>query len=800
MFLDPAGVGLRRTARALTLCCVALLGACGGGGGDDGGGQPAPPQSGAFTISATSATFSMLQGTFPAERTVNMTVTGTSGVAGVGAAFPASQGVPQWLGVSITGTLPNFVVHLQPIGSPVPGHYTATLLVGTGNSSGEVLQSREIAVTLDVIAPVSMAVQQQLGANFVFGHSTTTAPLQIPVQGTGASWTLTSNAPWLVGPAGTRNGSETTTATINVSALAVGTHSARLRLENAQFPTNFQEVDVVAVVEAPTLTVTTTDIVLGGADGLSATPQPFTATLNTGTNPHPWTLQLAEDQTSLGWMTRSAANGTVSGTQNATVNLNFDRTKVTPGRYTGTARFDVTVNGVMFSASAPVTLNVESHRLYPESNGVAFSSFPSREDVTRNLLVLSSRGQDGIAWTATSDQNWLTVTPMGVTGDVLSLTADPDLVPSEDQSHIAIVTLASTDVNIERTEQIRVGIWVGSTDPVAHLTTANLPGSNSRALAVNPVVPLVYSVPTGVGLPFQDDTILIHNAYTGAAVGTPIELTGAEVASLGVSSDGRLLFALDMSSTDTVYVLDAATGSTITTYDTLDASGQVHGFLSVRPNGHDVIWTPTGEVFDTETHERVPLSQDGTNIVAPFYGTLRAATSDGARVIAGDSSSLQLIDQSFTVLGGNKLRFVRTHSTTTVSQWDLALTASGQRVFVNEDFFTGRSYGVEAASLPAFPSFPVGAGSDGIQAIEATWDGRVFYAVNCFTCGMADNVFAFDEQGNSIGTLRSGPNEGAGARGLLGLTGDLRRIVSTQGVPNGSNPIVEHVLTFDDVP
>jgi hypothetical protein len=234
---------------------------------------------------------------------------------------------------------------------------------------------------------------------------------------------------------------------------------------------------------------------------LSATPQPFIATLNTGTNSHPWTLQLTENQTALGWMTSAATSGTVSGAQNAMVNLNFDRTKVTPGRYTGTARIDVTVNGVLVSATAEVTLNVESHRLYPEADGVAFSSFPSREEVTRNLLVLSSRGQDGIAWTATSDQGWLTVTPAGVTGDPLTLTANPSLVPTDDESHIAIVTLASTDPRIERTEQIRVGMWVGSADPVGHLTTANLPGSGSRALAVNPVVPLVYSVPTGVGMP-----------------------------------------------------------------------------------------------------------------------------------------------------------------------------------------------------------------------------------------------------------------------------------------------------------
>jgi hypothetical protein len=800
----PHGLELRVIALALT--CVALLSACGGGGDGGGGNTPAPTPSGSFTIGATSATFSTLQGDIPAQKTITMTVTGTSGVAGVGAAFPAAQGVPNWLLVGITGTMPNFTVTLNIIGAPAPGHYTATLLLGTGNAGGAVLQSKEVAVTLDVAAPIGLSSSQQVATSFIFGHATATGQVQVNVAATGASWRVLSNVPWIAVPAGTLNGSQNLNLTIDASTLAIGTHNGRVTVENTAFPTNTVNVDLTANVVAPTLTVTTTDIVLGGADGLSATPQPFTATLNTGAASYPWAVVLTENQ-QLGWLNSAAPTGTVSGTQNASVNLSFDRTKVTPGVYTGTARFDVNIKGVNFSASAPVTLNVESHRLYPEYDGVALSSFPSRSRLTRAIKVLSSRDRANVPWTATDDQPWLTVTPSGVTGDTLTLTADPNLVPSTNQSHIAIVTLASTDPTIERTEKVRVGIWVGSSDPVVHLTTPALPGEGSRALVVNPVEPLVYTVPS-TPLPFDSNTIHVYNAYTGAEVGAPIVLPGTEIESLGVSSDGRLLFALDHTS-ETVFVRNAATGAPITTYDSSFSTGAPHGFLSVRPNGHPVILTPAGEAFDTETHERIAMTVDGQIATAANFPAMRSASVDGKRVIAANPSgsrSVWIIDQYFTVLGGKKLEFERVYFTpndpTSHAPWDLALTSDGERVFINNNALSdlGGAYSVGDTELLALPNFAVGPVTRDIQAIESTWDGRVFYSVQIFDPGSTENnVFMFDNQGNPVGSMRSGPHEGGSPRAQFGLTGDLLRVISTQTIITMTPPF-DHILTFDDVP
>lgn len=156
--------------RAFAIACVCvLLQACGGGGG---GGTPNNPGgnsgNGSFTLSANSASFRILAmpgQAFP-DQMIDMTVTNTRNVAGVSAAFPAGQGVPNWFHVSITGTMPNFQVRLTSNSFTPAGHYTATLLLRTGDANGAVLSSREVAVTMDVIAPVGVDTAP-FSANFV---------------------------------------------------------------------------------------------------------------------------------------------------------------------------------------------------------------------------------------------------------------------------------------------------------------------------------------------------------------------------------------------------------------------------------------------------------------------------------------------------------------------------------------------------------------------------------------------------------------------------------------------------------
>ena len=776
-------IGLSRIV-ALALCVAALV-ACGGGGGG-GGGNPNPPAptptptptpSGEFTLSDTSVSLTALKGSGGPSKDITLTITAPAGVGAVGAAFPVSEGVPSWLNVVILGTMPNFTVRLTPTTSATTGHFTATLLVGTADQSGNVLKSASIPVTYDVVAGVFYLGPSTAALDFVFGHSDATKTLTLNVDAAGATWTVASTVPWIAAPAGDQQGSQNLAVAVDAATLGVGNHAAKVTVANVGFPSQRFTVDVTARVRAPAFSVNTGSVLIGGPDGLDSTSQPFAATLETGTNVYPWTLQLSDAQ-GLGWLTSSAASGSVSGNQNASVSLGFDRSKVSPGTYTGTARFDAVVKGVTFSASTPVTLKLESQRLFPEYEGVALSSFPGRNTLTRSIKVTASTGRAGVPWTAASDQSWLSVTASGVTGGSLQLTANPaGLV--HDKQYVAVVTLSSSDPGIERSEHVRVGMWVGSADPVDVLAAPI--ELQPDMLAANPVEALAYSVR-------YSDTIYVYNVYSGALVDT--FALGSHSLGIGVSGDGRLLFASD-SADGRTRVLDAVTGALVRTYPgafVVDAPDP--GFIYARPSGHPIVFTPIGEVFDLETHTRV----------GGGHSMQRVGSPDGKWVVLATPTQVILYAQRFSKLTAPSWELGLGVETPPIyfelTGRDLAIAASGERVFITTSSGL-KVFQVTPTALTPLPDVNAGFPA----ALEAAWNGRVYVGLGLTGGEPDDNLLIFDDVGNSLGSAKSGPNNGRFA-GQLTFSGDLTRVISTHVVPAAipSNSPTHYTVSFYNLP
>lgn len=791
--------------RTFVIACVCvLLQACGGGGGGTPNNPGGNSGNGSFTLSATSASFrifAMPGQAFP-EQTINMTVTNTTNVAGVGAAFPAGQGVPNWFHVVIVGTMPNFQVRLFPNSSTPPGRYTATLLLGTGDANGTVLSSREVAVTMDVIAPVSMA-NDPFSANFVFGADVSGVTFGRNVHADQGTWTATADVPWIAVPAGTQSGSATLSPVVDGSGLGIGTHVGHVRVQNAELAQGPGIIlDVTINVEPPTIVLSRTSVVLGGADGTALDTQQLTASINTGTASHPWSLVLT-DADQLGWMTSDTQNGSINGAQNAAVQLGFAPGVVDPGTRTGTARFNITVNGVVFSESVPVTLNFESHRLVPESVGVALSSFPARDRLQRILTVGSSLGRSDVPWTATSNQPWLSVTPSGESGDPLTLSASTASL-AQNQSHIAEVTLASTDETIKRNETIRVALWVSGSNPT-DLLSAPLMETQVQGLAVNPVEPLAYSV----GF---NNRIYVHNVYTGALVNTlqPAGLTHA--VELGVSEDGRLLFVADLETGNTLVLNgNGQSSAVIATYASPDPPHFIprYQFVSTRANGHSILWTAFSDVYDLETHSRIPLRNSDGALFTPSFSRIPVVTPDGTRMINIDGEHplvANVFTQRFSMVGGKALHITDFHRTTNSTfqqsfNVGAAINASGTRVFADITAANGSSAATKpirvdtTGPLVFLPDVPLSTVSYP-EAITSTWDDRILYGLAFFADEVENNLLILDGNGGSIGSSTSGPNNGGRHRGNLAVSGDLFRVISTHVVPNGLDTPVSYVVSF----
>jgi len=159
-----------------------------------------------------------------------------------------------------------------------------------------------------------------------------------------------------------------------------------------------------------------------------------------------------------------ATTGTASASTGS-ITLNAERTGVMGGTYAGSVTFSATVNGDHPTATLPVTLNLEAHRLLASDTGVAFATTIFLENITRTLTVRDNLGLNA-AWTATSDQPWLTATPSVTAPGNLTLFANAtSLAPN--QVFYATVTLTSTDPTVEGPERIRIGFWTQSTPLVA---------------------------------------------------------------------------------------------------------------------------------------------------------------------------------------------------------------------------------------------------------------------------------------------------------------------------------------------
>jgi hypothetical protein len=747
-----------------SLLAILLLVSCGGGGGGGGGSG----SGGDFTIGSTTANFRAIQGAqAPGQLQIAVTVTG-SDVAAVGAGFPVGN-QPTWLNVNLVGAGNNLTLTLQVTDTTLsPAQYQATVIVGTADSGGNVLRTRQVAVTYDLLTAI-LAVPTSNAANFTFGSSVTSQTIGLGVTAPGKTWTIASDQPWLTVPAGAQTGSQNLTLTVDVAGQLIGGGAAVVTIQNTGEPLDRRLVTLTYTINAPSPIVTPGAVGIGSPNGIDGLIQPVEISLDTGTSSYPWTLTLSDSQ-NLGWMTATASNGSISGNQNGTLALSFDPTRVAPGKHTGQARFDVTVLGQTFSTTVPVNLDWESHRLVPSADGVAFSSFPTRQKLTRTLTVSSSRLRNGIAWSAQSDQSWLAVTAAGVTGGTLDLTANPTGLAAG--LHIANVTLHSPLFGIERDEHIRVGLWVGAADP-ANVDLAIATGP--LAMAANPVEPLAYAS--------AGSLIHVYNVHDGAEIGTfDLQASGAsDLFELETSSDGRFLFAADRP-TARVLTLDAVTGALVDTYQAQSFGTPVAQMAYVRTNGIPVLWTPFDDtrtdIISVETGAQMPLRRDGSPLFQSFEST-RGASADGQFMytMSGGSTSTQLhiFSTSISALDEGGLQIVEQNGAFVPGGGfgaQICGREGSSHVYVLASF---AAYELDHAQF--LRELPIPANTSG-GAVSCGFDGLTYLGLT--TLGNPqDNLLIFSP--GSAGTPAvSGPMDAVRPLRMMHLAGDGLRVVSTQ--------------------
>jgi hypothetical protein len=736
-----------RGAGFAVAACVLLwtLTGCGGGGSGGGGGPSVP--NGAFTISATSASFVARQnGASPASQSLTITITGQN-AAYAGAAYPQGQGPPGWLGFNITGsgTVYQLVLTITSTAMP-PGQYTTTFGVGTADSGGNILQSQYVTVNYTVNGSVAITSSSYSGA-FTYGGSPTSAAVPVTVNATGGvQWAAASDSPWLSVPPGGQTGQGAVQATVNTAGLIPGSYLGHVTVVDGADSTDSASMTFSITVQQPTVTALQDSLLLGGSDGLStSTPQNINFSVNTGAVAHPFAVTVS---TSSGgnWLGSTTTSGMVDS-NGVTIQISGDRTGLVGGTYTGQVQLAVTVGTLVVTQNIPVTFNVEANRIVVGASGVGFLSSPGGSVLTRDVMVFSTIGRTDTPWQASSDQPWLSVTGSGVTGATVTLTAVPTGL-STNTTHFANVTVKSSDTTVENQETIRVGLYVSTTAPSA--VSQSVP---EQFVATSPVEPIAFVNNGGTDVEG-------YNVYTGAVDRTFTAVTSA-AGPMTVSADGTRLYVYDQSN---VVELDVTTGAIQHSYP---SNGTGTALAYIRPNAYSMLITSTERLFDVSTHAQFDSAALPVNMVS------LAGSPDSSKIVTDPGHVFSIVRSA---VGGGQLLITSLFGSDYPpgSAGQACISADGQTVYTASGFpnnFPGISITtqLQTQTLPAQP-YP--------NSIECVWNGVIVGGTDGYTA--ATDVFVYNgPTGAQLALLASSAtgHRDLVARGMA-VSADATRLVT----------------------
>ena len=759
--------------------CFGVLSACGGGGG----GSSSPP--GSFTLSTTNVSFSgKYLAAAPPAQTITMHLT-DSGAATAGAGYANGQTEAPWLTVTAAGSGADYTFTLSVnTTSMSAGTYSTVLTLGTADANNNILQTQAVQVSYSLREGLTLS--GGIGSMYlVAGDSAASLAKQFTVADPTSSsvqWTAQSNASWLLAPSGTQSGTGTFPYSINMTGLSAGTYTGTLTITNAADPTDTATISVSITLQAPMFTsYVTSSINLGGSSGRDLSPQPFTFSLDTDSNEFPYTATVTT--TSGGnWLTVTPASGTVSGSM-VTINASVSPQQLVSGTYQGQIQLQANVNGTLVTRNVPVTLQFDQNRLLVDAEGAALSSFPSRQTLTRTLGVANTWGVSGVHWQTQSDTSWLTATASGTTGSPLVLSANPTgLAPGQ---YIGHITISAPDAGIENQQTVRVGLTVGTTDPVGVL---DVPGSAVTQVATSPVEPLVFVVASPTG------PINIYDTNTGGLVRT---LSGVftQLSTMVISGDGQTLYVMDGTESFpgdpslidwTVHEFDVNSGALLTSVSSRETlgGGDIPYFAYARPGAHPALLIPglgggtvidlngnnTTSYFNTTYLNTIAVSPDQTKLYLVETGGVSPSSSIYASMTWSELPAVGLITTPTTVFNS-------------ATGWDVAVSADASHVYAVPGFevLSGTDLSLQTTL----------AGNIGANSVATSWNGLLATG----SVGDIDatsnnpdsyNIWIYDPSLNLLPTLQSDPGTGTNAYSLirsgLQFSGDGTRLVSaTQG-------------------
>ncbi len=607
-----------------------------------------------------------------------------------------------WLKPAVTSGSGNtaVAVKLDPSGMTA-GTYTSDLSFKSDDG-----QSATVPASLTVLPSAFSISGSGLSFYAVNGAPIPSQALKFALNNNAASpWSVSADANWLnVDPT-----SGTTPATANLSikanaGLASGNYTSTMTFTSPF--SNPAPFNVYLNLVAPTLALSTNSLVVGGANGRNTENVPVKLTLNTETNLWPWTLSERP-----AWLQAYTSSGSI-GQAGATVLFNKMQTAPV-GTSSTTLTFTSKVNGDTVTAALPVTVNRDERKLVLDETAVSLVSTPGWSRLARTIKLHDNFRFDG-AWSASSDQPWLSVTASGSSAgaNALNISADPASLPTDRISYATITLTASAGVTAP--EVIKVALWKGSTTPASPIRIA----TKYSNMVIDPLRPLVY-VNNG-------SVVDVYNVYTGVRVNS-LAAVGAALGAMAVSPNGDFLYTFDTANR-AITVVNLANYGKVATWAMPGTSGPATAdsrMVVMRPNGVEVVITNNHGSY---------LASSGAQIGTLAIGGDLAASGDSQRLFNSGAGAYSV---DYAAVNGGSLLLTKYangsgsyYGTNTV-----AANFTGSKVYIPGGStsrctaYSGDD-GTEIGALPGPDSSP--------NNVKVASDGRIFCGIGYNYYGTAD--------------------------------------------------------------
>lgn len=700
-----------------------------------------------FTVAAAQSNLTAMASA-PLSQTVNMGAPAPAPVmvtvSGTQLSWTASSNVPWLVLKNASGTGNGAFTVLFDNSQSVAGSQSGAITVTA--SDGKRVELNAVLTTLGKAFTVT-----QGGFSFTAINGAPIASQQVSFNlDGGGTWTAGSDASWLsANPAsGTLPGQLGLTVDPAKGALASGNYTGKLTLQSPGAADRSLNVSLNLV--KPMLSASSESVVLGGPYGRDFSAKPLTMYLSTLKNSWPWTFS-----TLPAWANASA-NAGVANMDGTTVQFTANLNAIPAGSKSALVTATAKVNGDTLTRSIALTVNRDQEKFLPSETGVAMVSVPGWSRLVRTLTVSDNYGAADTDWWPSSDQPWLHAVR---SGDTLTLTGDPSLLPSDAISY-ATVTLTHGSSGITTPESVRVALWKGSQAPLARTEIA---GSYWKVLA-DAIRPLVYVHSGG-------NILDVFNVYTGQKVASSGDLLGA-LGDMAMSQNGERLYVYDTSN-HSVVVLNAQTLARLDTWTLSRSATPTSRLISVRPNGEEFLLTTSGDAFRVSTGKRVPLQLNGA----------MDATRDGKRLYVQDTllspSTTLAYNLDFTEIAGGTFHVATAGSFSAGANGaDVAVSLDGNRVYTanaNRNF-CGVNDGVTLKSLNYLPG-----GSLYPNSVKVDSFGRVY----CGAAGLntAVDIWLHDSKGAQLKQFKLSSNGAALQYRQMAVSADGMMLIGLTQTP-----------------